>query len=164
MRSVVLAVTVVLISCQVAPMRSKGTGGSLSSLGVDAGGGVRLVLVTTVESCFSCRMHGGFLSLRTAQRMGDGLAGSEVTALLVSGTTEDASKLAMMLSDERIRADIRILSRRQTEGFFGAGRFPAIYLFVNDTLQRRWESITQGGLELRRDDIVTAIREVAHGR
>jgi hypothetical protein len=123
-------------------------------LGVDES--VHLMFVTTFEDCFSCRIQGGYVALRSTQLPDADRPPVPITALLITRDEADTLAFGHALADERIVARIRVVTPRQAAKVFDLSRIPAIYLLAGGHVMREWEA---GGPVLGRNDISVAVGE-----
>ena len=164
MRHALIVLAVCIAACQGRPAGKELRVGDVAPAEIGVDSSTNLLLVTTSEDCFSCRIHHGFVALRTALRA-EGFGGvPRVTALLVVGPREDTVSLSNSLENERIAAQIKTISSKRAKTFFDLERLPAIFLVDQGRIVREWTGLGWVGADVRRTDIADALVQVAHSK
>lgn len=155
---------VILAACQAASADVDFGIDDTAPIEIGAGGSTNLLFVTTLEDCFGCRIQGGFVALRSAQRTGDSAFAPRLTALLVARSLDDTLAFSQTLQYERITARIKTMTPREAGRIFDLGRIPAIYLLEDGRVVREWQSGGQTVLVIGRNDITGAVAEIRNAQ
>ena len=149
------------VGCRAASARVALHAGDAAPRELGASDSTDLLFVTTAAECFGCRIQGGFVALRAAQRTAGDIWAPRLTALLVARGSDDSLAFSRTLEYERIVAQIKVMTREQASRIFDLDRIPAIFLIEKGRVVREWESV--GRRALGRDDITDALAEVRNG-
>ena len=124
-----------------------------------------VLFVTTIEECFSCRIQGGFVALRTAGSLEDsGIAAlPRLTALVIVRKEGDSAKFARTLQEERITARVRTVPLALAERTFNLQRIPAIYVLSGGKVARMWESGGPAFVSMGRNEVKDALGRLRAG-
>lgn len=152
----IVPLAALLAACQAAPAVHLAVGDTLPSA-VAVPDTAALLFVSTLEDCFSCRIQGGFVALRSVQRSLAPEVAPSLTALLVAKVPSDTLQFAETLRGERLHARIVTMTPGQAKRVLNPAKIPAIYLIKKGRVIGVWESGQDVVIEMGRNAIVDEI-------